>query len=157
MALWLVTLFLQLFAYQCFGQDIFCEQSCPVNEVFSSNVSQCQNTCYNQNFNMTSKCAVGPGCVCKQGFIRNQDSYQCVPLKTCLDKRYSKQCSDNEFYSDCDAGCQRTCRIRNIVINCNCVAGCACRTRFIRSDVNFQCIPESLCQSSFFQLRCLGT
>lgn len=118
-----------------------------MNEVFSLNVSQCHNTCFKKDFNQTSDCQRGPGCVCINGFVRNQDSYKCVPLKSCADKRGSKECPNNEFYSDCDAVCQKTCQTKNVAVKCRCIAGCACRKGFIRSDVNFQCIPEKLCQS----------
>lgn len=151
MALWLVVVFFPLSIFhQSFSQETFCEKSCPINEVFSSNVSQCQNTCYRKEFNKTTTCAINPGCVCRQGFIRNQDSYQCIPLMSCLDKRRPKQCPDSEFYSDCDAGseCQKTCR-RDVATNCNCVGGCVCRTGFVRNEVNFQCIPEELCQGKY--------
>lgn len=146
MALWLVMVFILLLFHQSYCQETFCERSCPENEVFSSNVSQCQNTCFNRNFNTTKTCALNLGCVCRQGFIRNQDTYKCIPSVSCLDKRRPKQCADSEFYSDCDAGCQKTCRTRAIPLACDCVGGCICRTGYIRSEVNFQCIPEELCQ-----------
>lgn len=147
MALWLVILSLQMLFDGSLAQSTFCDKSCPVGEEFSNNVSQCHNTCFNKDFNKTSSCLSSPGCVCKAGYIRNQDTYQCVPISSCLDKRNGKQCADNEFYSDCDAGCPRTCQNRNIAIRCRCVSGCTCRTGYVRSDVNFQCIPISLCQS----------
>lgn len=150
MVLWLVILSLLVLFSESLAQVSFCEKSCPVNEVFSYNVSQCQNTCFNQDFNKTSNCVTSPGCVCKAGFIRNHDTYKCVPTSSCLDKRSSKQCADNEFYSDCDAGCPRTCLNRNAVIRCRCVSGCTCRTGYVRSDVNFQCIPINFCQSKNF-------
>lgn len=149
MALWFVLFGLLFLLQTSLCQVKFCDKSCPVNEVFSRNVSQCQNTCFNQDFNQTSSCTTAPGCVCINGYIRNQDSYKCIPLKYCLDKRGSKQCAENEFYTDCDAGigCQKTCQTRNSVVKCRCVPGCTCRKGFIRSDVNYQCIPEKLCQS----------
>lgn len=151
MTLWLVVSFLlQLSALETIGQHKYCETICPINEVFSSNVSQCQNTCYYKDFNTTTTCSMGQGCVCRQGFIRHQETYQCIPLGLCQDKRSSKQCPTKEFYSDCDAGCQRTCRTRNFALKCtaNCVSACACRTGFIRHDVDYQCIPEQFCQSN---------
>lgn len=128
-------------------QTKFCEISCPVNEVFSSNVSQCHNTCFNQNFNQTAKCSTTLGCVCSKGYIRHQDTYKCVPLKYCDSKKTSKSCAANEVYSDCNGGCQKTCKTKNQVFKCKCISGCVCKPGFIRSDVNFQCIPEKLCSS----------
>lgn len=144
--MWFVFLTFQILIQTAFCQTKFCDKSCPINEVFSSNVSQCHNTCFNQDFNQTSNCITEPGCVCIKGFIRNQDSYKCIPLQSCVDKRAVKQCADNEFYSDCDGSCQKTCSNNNAAVRCRCVAGCACRKGFIRNDVNFQCIPEQLCQ-----------
>lgn len=123
----------------------FCDKSCPENEVFQNRVSQCQSTCYNQNFEQSSGCLINPGCVCKPGFIRNQDTYNCIPMATCVDKRGSKQCAINEFWSDCDGACQRTCQNRKSTLKCRCVSGCVCRTGYIRSDINFQCILEGYC------------
>lgn len=128
--------------------ETFCEKNCLANEVYSKSVSQCHSTCFDQDLNVTSSCEISPGCVCNQGFIRNHNTYKCVPLSSCLDKRFSKQCPDNEFYSDCDAGCQPTCMKRNLAKqDCRCFKGCACRTGFIRSDITYQCIPIAQCES----------
>jgi Trypsin Inhibitor like cysteine rich domain len=148
MSVWIVILAFQFLCHTTLGEIAYCEKSCPANEVYAAKVSHCKNTCYNQNFNTTANCIMGPGCVCKQGFMRNQDTYKCIPIGTCLDKRSSKQCADNEFWSDCDAGCQRTCQTKGPKQNCGCISGCACRTGYVRNYVDFQCIPENLCQSN---------
>lgn len=132
-------------------QTKFCELSCPINEVYSSNVSQCQNTCYNQNFNQTSKCSTAPGCVCAQGYIRHQETFKCVPFKYCDSRKNAKSCATNELFSECNAGCQKTCKTRNNLFKCKCVSGCICKPGLIRSDVNFQCIPEKLCLSTNYK------
>lgn len=127
------------------SQVMFCERNCPANEVYSSNVSQCHNTCFNQNFNTSTQCLTAPGCVCKAGFIRHQDAYNCIPINSCLIKRSQRPCPDNEYVSVCDANCFKTCSNRNV--RCNCVSGCSCRTGYVRSDVTYQCIPETSCYS----------
>lgn len=147
MAILNVFLAFQFLIHLSFAQTKFCEKSCPIHEVFSKNVSQCHNTCFNQNFNQTAKCSIALGCVCSQGYTRHQETYKCVPLKICDIKKSSKTCPNNEIYSECNAGCQKTCKTRNQQFKCSCVSGCVCKSGFIRSDVNFQCIPEKLCSS----------
>lgn len=151
MSVWKVILSFTFLLHVVRCQIRFCENSCPANEVFSYNVSQCKNTCYARTLNQTMSCQVGPGCVCKQGYVRNQDTYRCIPTNTCLDKRYPKQCADNEFWSDCDAKCQRTCQTQVAQMNCGgCSSGCVCRTGFVRNVVDYQCIPESDCKGMQF-------
>jgi hypothetical protein len=123
----------------------FCAKSCPANEVYSSEVSQCHNTCFNRDFNETFRCQTAPGCVCKGGYIRDQETFKCIPVNSCSLQRGLKNCPSNEFYSDCD--CFKTCLTRNLAVSCNCRKGCACRTGYVRSDVNFQCVPEASCPS----------
>lgn len=147
MSLQFVLLVFPLLFWPSNCQIKLCEKSCPANEVFSNEVSQCQNTCFNQKFNQTLKCAKSPGCVCIEGYIRDQETYKCIPINSCSLRRGSKHCPSNEFYSDCDAECFKTCQNRNVALNCRCVSGCSCRTGYVRSDINFQCIPEKLCSS----------
>lgn len=151
MALWFVFLLFQFTHHFAYCQINFCQKNCFANEVYSANVSQCQNTCFNVDFNSTSNCVTAPGCVCKAGYIRDQDNFQCIPLRSCSIRKGHKNCPDNEYYTDCDAGCPKTCQTRNVAIRCRCVSGCACRTGFVRSDITFQCIPIDQCQSEMFK------
>lgn len=148
-----VRLFLLLvisFLTKAMCQIKYCEKICPTNEVFSYNASQCQNTCYDSNIGQNRKCLVGPGCNCKNGYIRHQDTYQCIPANSCNDKRSSKRCPMNEFYSDCDAGCQKTCGSIYSNPQCQqCSSGCVCRSGYFRSDINLQCLTPVECQSKF--------
>jgi hypothetical protein len=129
-------------------QYIACNDSCPVNEVFSKNATQCQATCYSSNYrNLLFKCETSRGCICKDGFIRDQDTYKCIPTSSCKTKPLKTTCSLNEIYSNCNAGCQRTCKTRFRDYKCKCVPGCICKPGFVRSDINFQCVPIKLCAS----------
>lgn len=143
---WLNFLFLLVLLDTVRCARSFCENSCPPNEVYSQNASQCQNTCFNRKFNETSNCHAGPGCVCEFGYTRHQDSYKCIKTSSCPVKENSKQCSANEVYSDCGAGCFKTCSSQHFNTTCTCKSGCVCKKGFIRSDINFQCIPESSCK-----------
>lgn len=147
MALWFVIFTFLFLLWPSNGQIKFCEKICPVNEVYSNDVSQCQNTCFNQNFNETFKCSTAPGCVCKKGYMRDQETYKCIPKTSCSIKRGSKHCPSNEFHSSCDAECFKTCQNKKSSLKCRCVSGCACRTGYVRSDINFQCVPENFCSS----------
>lgn len=127
----------------------YCENSCPSNEVFSRNASQCQNTCFNRKFNVTSNCHLGSRCVCEFGYTRDQNSFKCVKQSTCAVQENPKYCPSNEVYSECGAGCFKTCASRHFNTTCVCRSGCVCKTGFVRSDINFQCIPVSSCESKF--------
>lgn len=148
MTLLFVFLTFQFLFWPCQCQIKFCAKSCPVNEVYLSDVSQCHNTCFNQDFNSTFKCATAPGCVCKENFIRDQETYTCIPTNKCSIRRGSKHCPSNEFFSNTEGNCFKTCQNRNVKFKCPQVSGCTCRTGYLRSDVTFQCIPESYCSSS---------
>lgn len=141
----LFLMLLNALSVQC--QRSFCENSCPPHEVFSQNASQCQNTCFNRKFNVTSNCHLGPRCVCELGYMRHQDSYKCIKLTTCSVQDSPSRCPKNEVYSKCDASCFKTCSSRYSNTTCGCRSGCVCKKGFIRSDINFQCIPESSCRS----------
>ena len=150
MSNWFVFVVLLCYLHTSLCQVKFCEKNCQINEVFSSKVCVQHNTCYEESFNHSSICLIGPGCVCRQGFIRHQDTFQCVPITSCVDKIKPKQCAVNEFFSDCDAACQKTCTNNLNTARCRCVSGCVCRTGYIRSDVNYRCIPENSCRSKFW-------
>lgn len=137
-----------------------CDKVCPENQVYSSKVSQCQNTCWNRKFNETSKCQTLPGCKCKFGYLRHPDSYECIPESTCPQKTNQVQCGKNEFYSICKNSlreCEKTCDTKNGDLkNCSCKNGCTCKDGYVRSSVTFQCIPKSDCTSmnNFLFLIC---
>lgn len=147
MALLLVVFAFSLLFCPSFCQSKFCAKNCQINEVYSANVSQCQNTCFYQDFNTTANCETAPGCVCQAGYIRHQDTYRCIPISLCPIRRGAKHCPENEYFSNCDAECQQSCSRRNENVRCKCVSGCSCRTGYVRSDITYQCIPVQSCQS----------
>lgn len=140
--------FLLSFVPSIIAQFQNCNNICPINEIFSPNTSQCQPTCYSRNFEkVLFKCDSGKGCECKDGYVRDQDTYKCIPMSSCKGKPTNNTCPLNEIYSDCLAGCPQTCKTRYRDYKCKCVPGCVCKRGFVRSDINFQCIPIKLCES----------
>ncbi|KAG5672425.1 hypothetical protein PVAND_002554 [Polypedilum vanderplanki] len=127
-----------------------CDKICPQNEVFSMKVSQCQNTCWNRNFNETSKCKISPGCVCKHGYLRHPDFYQCIAIESCPKQTNHAQCPKNEIYTICTGNsieCEHTCENRNAVTKkCPCKSKCMCKKGFVRNSLNHQCILASSCE-----------
>lgn len=57
--------------------------TCPINEEFSDSGAGCQRTCSTQHLAILVKCAAKSGCVCKNGFIRNDVDGKCVSKKSC--------------------------------------------------------------------------
>lgn len=123
---------------------------CPKNEIFSLSASSCQPTCFSDNYhNFTQGCTEQKGCVCREGFIRDPRTYNCIPLKSCPRKSSKTTCPSNEVYSDTEAGCQLTCSIADVAnpIKCASHSGCMCRHGFVRDDITGKCVSKQSCSS----------
>lgn len=121
---------------------------CPKNEVFSQSANTCQPTCFGDEFkNNSLGCTEGKGCVCKEGFIRDPRTFNCIAKKSCPKKASDTTCPTNEVYSKDGAGCQLSCSTQNIAIKCMTRSGCKCRDGFIRDDITGQCISKRSCSS----------
>ncbi|CAG9808156.1 unnamed protein product [Chironomus riparius] len=143
--------FIFLILFPCYFCSFTCDKICTKNQVYSSKVSQCQNTCWNRKFNETSKCQTSPGCVCKNGFLRHPDTYECVSEHLCPKQTNHAQCGKNEVYLICTSnfiGCEKTCDTRKEDSKkCLCKSGCTCKNGYKRSSVTFQCIPFAECET----------
>jgi Trypsin Inhibitor like cysteine rich domain len=137
-----------------------CDKKCAQNEEFSINASQCQLTCWRRSEIASSKsCKIIPGCVCKRGFIRHPDSFECVSLDSCPPIMNHAQCPRNEIYLICSGqvrACEKSCDDKgdNIFKSCVCRNGCTCKKGFFRSSLTSQCVES--CEGNSFTMFCLS-
>ncbi|XP_077292844.1 zonadhesin-like [Arctopsyche grandis] len=116
---------------------------CPANEVFSiCGNNACQNTCAYPNIAPLCKPICTPGCICKNGYLRNTRGV-CVPPVQC------DTCKPNEIFDLCrNTMCQNTCAEPDLQIRCKplgCIAGCVCRPGYLRNE-NRDCVRPEQCK-----------
>lgn len=136
-----------LFPVPSSSTEVACNKSCPKNEVYSRCAGPNQSTCwFNRNGTIDeSQCM--PGCVCARRLIRDPNTFACISEYKCPNPpKNPKSCPSNEVYSDCLAGCQRTCETLNVAFKCRCVSGCVCSDGYVRSQFTGQCIPVKECK-----------
>ena len=131
------------------GQSTNCAIKCIENEIFTScSLSQFQPTCWNKHiyFDKTS-ISCEPGCDCKEGFVRDPNTYKCLSTKNCSKTPRVGICPKNEIWSDCGFRCDKTCRfIENRDFICrSCVEGCVCQKGFVRNTLTGQCVNQKDC------------
>jgi hypothetical protein len=139
-----------------------CDKECSQNEEFSINASQCQQTCWRRRAPLSQNCKTFPGCVCKRGFIRHPDTFECIPLDSCPPIMNHAQCPRNEIYMICSEQlrvCEKSCddnRDENTKY-CVCRNGCTCKKGFSRSSLTLLCVAS--CEGKHFlclnKFRCL--
>lgn len=56
-------------------------KSCPKNEVYSDSAAGCQKSCATRSIQV--KCRPIAGCMCKDGYIRNDITGLCIPVEQC--------------------------------------------------------------------------
>lgn len=56
-------------------------KSCPKNEVYSESAAGCQKSCATRRIQV--KCMPRAGCMCKDGFIRNDITGMCIRVGSC--------------------------------------------------------------------------
>lgn len=122
-----------------------CEDNCPPDEVYSRCGSgTCEPNCWLPEG--VPDCGCYAGCVCREGLIRDPNTFQCIPVQECP-QRAPGQCPANETTSECMGACQKTCETIDARFKCRCIPGCVCEEGLIRSSVTGQCIPISSCDS----------
>ena len=125
-------------------KQIMCKDICPLNEIFTDCKAGCQLTCFTQFLNAPQKnCGCVPGCVCKDGFIRDANTFVCIPKTKC-----PNICPKNEVFNECGGGgCYKTCDSINAQIKCACIRpGCVCKPGYIRSSFTKECIKLAACK-----------
>ena len=128
-----------------------CINSCGINEVFSQceGAGICQKTCFTRN-KETPPCSCTPGCICKKGYIRCPNTYRCILEKYCWT---IKSCPSNEVFSDCNAGCEKTCNTLDSEVECQpCKPGCVCAAGYARFDVSNKCLKKEKCSGNIISL-----
>ena len=127
-----------------------CTENCASNEEYTDcgGAGMCQRNCMTRNLPIKKTCDCEPGCQCKSGFIRDF-RFNCIPNNKCsaLLPTGQKVCLANEVYSECMAGCQKTCSTLDIAFKCKCIEGCVCMDGYVRSDITNLCVLENKCKS----------
>lgn len=132
---------------------------CPnPHEIFSAcGANGCQNTCANPTFSILCKAGCMPGCVCQDGYIRDDNNF-CIKPEQCpattteaTTTTVANPCPNaHETFSVCGAnGCQNTCTNPTLSTVCRamCIAGCICKNGYIR-DANNACILPKNCPTT---------
>lgn len=131
----------------------FCKDNCRSNEVYTAcgGAGMCQKNCMTRNIPNNKVCDCENGCQCKPGFIRDH-RFICIPNNQCpaLLPAGNKKCPANEVFSDCMAGCQKTCNTLDIAFKCKCVEGCVCNEGYVRSDITNLCVLVNECKCKDF-------
>lgn len=141
-----------LFPALSYSGDALCDKNCPNNEVYSRCAGPNQPTCWFNRNNSIDQSKCMPGCVCARRLIRDPNTFACISEYKCPSlPKNPKSCPLNEVYSDCSAGCQRTCDTLNVAFKCRCVSGCICKDGYVRSQFTGQCIPVKDCKGKSSQ------
>lgn len=140
------------------AQTPICKQNCYGNETFTDcSAGNFQATCWNR-YPPTKFIDCDPGCVCRLGFIRDPNSYQCIAIKSCprSPREGSRLCPRNEEYSECGFGCDEHCGLANRDLTCrSCFQGCICRKGYVRSLATGQCIIKTTCKRELSLSKCV--
>ncbi|XP_031339683.1 zonadhesin-like [Photinus pyralis] len=121
-----------------------CDKLCGKNEELSNCANPaCRKTC--QNRGETKVCAqiCQKGCVCKDGYIWDEDRAECV-----LESECPEECGENEVFMVCsDILCRTTCKNFGKTVICPkiCVPGCSCKPGFIWDELQRKCVRRSHC------------
>ncbi|XP_077291694.1 zonadhesin-like [Arctopsyche grandis] len=118
-------------------------KQCPNNEIFSECGNHgCQNTCASPDIAARCRAACNPGCICKEGYLRNTKKV-CVPALEC------DTCKSNEIFDLCgNTGCVNTCAEPDLQSRClpeMCIAGCICLPGYLRDDLK-KCVKPKDCK-----------
>ncbi|XP_026328619.1 zonadhesin-like [Hyposmocoma kahamanoa] len=130
-----------------------CTPDCPANEEW--------NTCANGGCYSARNCSqignpvvcVDPlkckgGCLCKDKFLRNDETGVCVPIDKCP----NNECGKNEVYDRCPPVCPpQECGVNPATIRCasnpkpgspECKPSCRCKDGYVRNDKRECVLPE---------------
>jgi len=97
-----------------------------------------------------------PGCMCKEGHVRDIDGV-CVPLTKCEAPKSAPfmmmppeepKCPQNELFRSCGSACPATCANPRPSPICTkqCMVGCFCQEGFLR-NANGICVQAANCEA----------
>ncbi|KRZ87210.1 Cysteine-rich venom protein 6 [Trichinella sp. T8] len=121
---------------------------CPLNEIWNSCGSSCEETCESIASGKDTPCTLQcvPGCFCVDGFVRDSRG-RCIPMSLCPN-RVNSSCPENEVFHECGSACPETCDTVSSGFErpCtgNCIAGCFCKNGYVRG-YDGKCIPPEDC------------
>uniref|UniRef100_A0A0N5BKS8 TIL domain-containing protein n=1 Tax=Strongyloides papillosus TaxID=174720 RepID=A0A0N5BKS8_STREA len=121
---------------------------CSENEHFTKCGTTCPLTCsnyYKKPQRCTKDCFVG--CECDEGFVRNEETNECVTPIQCP-RNVTHDCPENEHFDECGTACPITCN--NYfdppkVCTMQCVVGCVCDKAFVRNEDTGKCVLAVEC------------
>jgi len=112
---------------------------------YSECTGPCDATCENPNLPLVCKMACGPGCKCKDGYVKDEDG-DCVKLNNCP-KEPTPKCGVNEELNKCSTICgEATCETR-VTRHCGagkCKPKCHCKPGYLRHP-NGSCVLKERC------------
>uniref|UniRef100_A0A0N5CAQ9 TIL domain-containing protein n=1 Tax=Strongyloides papillosus TaxID=174720 RepID=A0A0N5CAQ9_STREA len=125
--------------------------TCLENEHFTRCGTTCPSTCsnyYKKPQKCTKDCFVG--CECDEGFVRNEETNECVTPKKCP-RNVTHDCPENEHFDECGTACPITCN--NYfdppkICTKQCIVGCQCDKAFVRNEDTGKCVPGVECPRS---------
>ena len=116
---------------------------CPDNEVYTNNYNPCNENSCTASFSCVAPAVIQSGCMCKEGFVRDQVSGKCVEYANC-------GCPNaNEEFLSCGNQCKEpTCTDDKSTATCPtvCERRCQCKTGYVRAS-NGQCVRNEFCPS----------
>lgn len=142
------SVFLHLFCENA-AQPRLCSSNCEENEVLTiCTPAQFQATCWNRHPYQDDGASCEPGCVCKEGFIRDPNTYKCIAVESCSRTPSKGVCPRNEIWANCGFRCDETCGFftnRDLICR-SCNEGCICKKDYVRSKVTGQCVLRKDCE-----------
>ncbi|XP_063797733.1 zonadhesin-like [Pseudophryne corroboree] len=111
---------------------------CRENQEYRPSVSDCP-TC--SNYRTPRTCP--PGCVCKEGFLPDDNG-------NCVEKAVCESCKGNTMYSSCAFTCGGRCtdigQPQPVCHIPRCKGGCVCKEGFLLDAIG-NCVEKALCES----------
>ncbi|KAF5294992.1 hypothetical protein FQA39_LY13302 [Lamprigera yunnana] len=126
-----------------------CEKAnCGPNEKWSECAKlECRETCQRNKTRNCGECQ--SGCICKKGYIWDENIRQCVLRSEC-----TPECRENQEWNKCGSPCKKNCSNYNDTTACTlpCHSGCFCKEGYVWNKHETECKPVTSCPNR--NLKC---